>query len=37
MRWKLAAQDYRFGNLVETIIASPQFLNKRSRDDVRAE
>ena len=31
MRQKLAADDYRFGALVETIVTSPQFLNKRSR------
>ncbi|MBI2946914.1 MAG: DUF1592 domain-containing protein [Verrucomicrobia bacterium] len=31
MRTKLAAQGYRFGNLVESIVTSPQFLNRRSR------
>jgi hypothetical protein len=30
MRAKLAANGYRFGTLVETIVTSPQFLNKRA-------
>lgn len=29
MRTKLATTGYRFGTLIETIVASPQFLNKR--------
>ena len=29
MRQKLAANDYRFGSLIETIVTSPQFLTKR--------
>jgi hypothetical protein len=29
MRLKLAARNYRFSALVETVITSPQFLNKR--------
>ncbi len=29
MRRKLAANDYRFGTMVEAIITSPQFLNRR--------
>jgi len=29
MRTKLAANGYRFGTLIETIVTSPQFLNKR--------
>ena len=29
MRAKLAANDYRFDTLVESIVTSPQFLNKR--------
>ena len=33
---KLAADDYRFGSLVETIVTSPQFLNKRGDDGSRA-
>jgi hypothetical protein len=32
MKAKLAAADYRFGSLVEAIVMSPQFLNKRGRD-----
>jgi hypothetical protein len=35
MRNRLAADKYRFGRLVETIVTSPQFLNKRGRDDSR--
>jgi hypothetical protein len=30
MRAELAAEDYRFDSLVETIVTSPQFLNKRN-------
>ena len=30
MRHKLAANDYRLGTLVEAIITSPQFLNRRT-------
>jgi mono/diheme cytochrome c family protein len=37
MRAKLAADGYRFGSLVESIVTSPQFLNKRGRDDPRAQ
>lgn len=29
MRQNLEKNDYRFGILVETIVTSPQFLNKR--------
>ena len=29
---KLAANEYRFDSLVETIVTSPQFLNKRNPD-----
>jgi hypothetical protein len=29
MRQKLAVDGHRFGSLVETIVASPQFLTKR--------
>ena len=32
MRRKLAAGGYRFGAMVEAIVQSPQFLNKRGRD-----
>lgn len=35
MRARLEADEYRFGGLVETIVTSPQFLNKRGRDDPR--
>ncbi|HEV3006006.1 MAG TPA: DUF1592 domain-containing protein [Pirellulales bacterium] len=35
MRGRLEADDYRFGGLIETIVTSPQFLNKRGRDDPR--
>lgn len=31
MKAKLAGDGYRFGNLVEAIVTSPQFLTKRSR------
>jgi hypothetical protein len=31
MRSKLAEREYHFGALVETIVTSPQFLNKRGR------
>jgi hypothetical protein len=37
MRTKLVADDYTFASLVETIVTSPQFLNKRGRDDRRGE
>ena len=33
MRAKLAAHGYRFSNLVETIVTSPQFLTRRVPDD----
>ena len=33
-RAKLAANGYRFSNLVESIVTSPQFLTKRGRDDL---
>ncbi len=32
METRLAAKEYRFGSLVETIVTSPQFLNKRVPD-----
>jgi hypothetical protein len=35
MRERLAKNGYRFDSLVETIVTSPQFLNKRGRDDAR--
>jgi hypothetical protein len=31
MRVKLEADGYRFGSLIESIVTSPQFLNKRGR------
>jgi hypothetical protein len=27
--------DYTFGNLVESIMTSPQFFNKRGKDDAK--
>ncbi len=35
MKTRLAAEGYRFGSLVESIVTSPQFLRKRGRDDPR--
>ncbi len=35
MKAKLLADKYAFGSLVESIVTSPQFLNKRGKDDVR--
>ena len=35
MKAKLAADEYRFGCLVEAIVTSPQFLHKRGRDEAR--
>ena len=35
LQTKLAADDYRFENLIETIITSRQFLHKRGLDDPR--
>ena len=35
MRQRLAADGYRFDSLVESIVTSPQFLNKRGKDDPR--
>ncbi len=35
MRERLSADGYRFGLLIESIVTSPQFLNKRGRDDTR--
>ncbi len=35
MRSRLKAEDYAFGSLVETIVTSPQFVNRRERDDTR--
>ncbi|HEY7153756.1 MAG TPA: DUF1592 domain-containing protein [Gemmataceae bacterium] len=35
MRAKLAADGYAFDSLVEVIVTSPQFRNKRGRDDPR--
>ncbi|MEI8021066.1 MAG: DUF1585 domain-containing protein, partial [Schlesneria sp.] len=34
MKQKLTEDDYRFQSLVEAIIVSPQFLNKRGTDDL---
>jgi hypothetical protein len=35
MRTRLATDHYAFGSLVESIITTPQFLNKRGSDDPR--
>ena len=35
IRKRLVAAEYRFGALVESIVATPQFLEKRGRDDPR--
>jgi hypothetical protein len=37
MRRKLGADGYAFGNLVEAIVVTPQFRNKRGRDDPRGD
>ncbi len=37
MRARLAADEYRFGSLVESIVTTPQFLNQRGRDDPRGQ
>jgi hypothetical protein len=34
MSTQLAANGYRFGSLIESIVTSPQFLNKRGRADL---
>jgi hypothetical protein len=34
MRAKLAANGNRFNSLVESIVTSPQFLNKRGQDEL---
>jgi mono/diheme cytochrome c family protein len=36
MRGKLAANDYRFEGMIESIVTSRQFLTKRGRDDLAA-
>lgn len=36
MQSKLSANGYRFDTMIETIVTSPQFLNKRGRDDYAA-
>jgi hypothetical protein len=35
LREKLAADGHAFGTLVESIVTSPQFLNRRGKDDSR--
>jgi mono/diheme cytochrome c family protein len=35
MKARLSSDGHRFGGLIETIVTSPQFLNKRGRDDPR--
>jgi hypothetical protein len=35
MKNRLTAKDYRFDALFETIVASPQFLNKREPEAPR--
>jgi hypothetical protein len=37
MRQRLEADDHAFGSLVEAIVTSPQFLNRRGRDDPRGQ
>jgi mono/diheme cytochrome c family protein len=37
MRERLAADGYRFGSLVESIVISPQFLTKRGTSDLAVE
>ncbi|MDB5289865.1 MAG: Protein of unknown function (DUF1587)/Protein of unknown function (DUF1592)/Protein of unknown, partial [Phycisphaerales bacterium] len=37
MRNKLATDGYRFDNLIDVIVASPQFLNKRANTEVTKE
>jgi hypothetical protein len=37
MRSRLAADGFAFDSLIEAIVTSPQFLNKRGRDDPRGE
>jgi Protein of unknown function (DUF1592)/Protein of unknown function (DUF1588)/Protein of unknown function (DUF1587)/Protein of unknown function (DUF1585)/Protein of unknown function (DUF1595)/Planctomycete cytochrome C len=37
MRTRLVAERYSFGSLVESIVLSPQFLNKRGHDDPRGQ
>jgi hypothetical protein len=37
MQSKLASDGYGFGSLVESIVTSPQFLNKRGRDEIRGQ
>lgn len=34
MRAKLARDGHRFGSLIESIVTSPQFLNKRGREEL---
>lgn len=34
MRTRLAARDYRFSSLIETIVTSPQFLTQRGRGTI---
>ena len=34
MRGKLVASGYRFDTVIENIVTSPQFLNKRGQDDL---
>ena len=34
MHDKLAANGYRFDDMIESIVTSRQFLNKRGRDDL---
>lgn len=34
MKSKLAADGYRFGSMIESVVTSPQFLTKRGRNDM---
>jgi hypothetical protein len=35
MRTRLAADGFHFDSLIEAVVTSPQFLNKRGGDDPR--
>jgi len=37
MKTRLAASEHALGGLVDMIVTSPQFLNKRGREDVRSQ
>jgi hypothetical protein len=33
MKTRMSADEYRFGSMVDVIVASPQFMYKRGRND----